>query len=145
MTHVIWLATNVRCQPITMQLTRHAAAVTTFLRVERSSLITWPAPLYSGRPYLTVATSLATWVTWRSLCVRRSVQRSATCKYTRDRFDRWTPINLATMSATEAAPIYSPFFGVMGAASAIVFSGEFRLFATSWSWRHWRQWNYEAA
>lgn len=31
--------------------------------------------------------------------------------------------------STEDAPVYSPFFGVMGAASAIVFSGEFRLFA----------------
>lgn len=34
------------------------------------------------------------------------------------------------MSSTDdSAPAYSPFFGVMGAASAIVFSGEFRLFA----------------
>ena len=34
-------------------------------------------------------------------------------------------------SPTEDAPVYSPFFGVMGAASAIVFSGEFRLFVPS--------------
>lgn len=38
------------------------------------------------------------------------------------------PTNRATMSSvTEEAPIYSPFFGVMGAASAIIFSGEFQL------------------
>lgn len=28
----------------------------------------------------------------------------------------------------EDHPIYAPFFGVMGAASAIIFSGEFQLF-----------------
>ena len=28
--------------------------------------------------------------------------------------------------ASEESPIYAPFFGVMGAASAIIFSGELR-------------------
>lgn len=28
---------------------------------------------------------------------------------------------------SETNPVYGPFFGVMGAASAIIFSGEFRL------------------
>lgn len=35
-------------------------------------------------------------------------------------------------------PIYAPFFGVMGAASAIIFSGEFQLFEfldeSRWIW-----------
>lgn len=31
----------------------------------------------------------------------------------------------------EKYPIYAPFFGVMGAASAIIFSGEFQLFETA--------------
>lgn len=29
---------------------------------------------------------------------------------------------------SEGSPVYAPFFGVMGAASAIIFSGEFQLF-----------------
>lgn len=36
------------------------------------------------------------------------------------------------MSAiTEDSPVYAPFFGVMGAASAIIFSGESQLFPIS--------------
>lgn len=44
-------------------------------RVDRSPLITWPAPLYSGVGHIWQwPTSLATWVTWRSFYVRRSVR-----------------------------------------------------------------------
>lgn len=40
-------------------------------------------------------------------------------------------MNKNVKMASEAQPVYAPFFGVMGAASAIIFSGKFQLFGLS--------------
>lgn len=40
-------------------------------------------------------------------------------------------LNKIVKMISEERPVYAPFFGVMGAASAIIFSGKFQLFGLS--------------